>query len=216
MKGVHFISALIGFALLFGSGVAQESQVTTSSEPTPLPIVTPTGSSTVNSTGETTVNSPAPTVVQSPGVDPNVESTTVKDPPASSSIGLDSETAKNTKHRGHHRHHHHQPVVIVQPTPVFVAPRSETVVIDRYVTPPTSEILSNETPVMSGDYSQFGRDWAIALRRRTVSWSQFVNFMRVYIVRASLPNYTAFRNGFLYAYGAYGPDVFEQGFQQAY
>jgi hypothetical protein len=115
----------------------------------------------------------------------------------------------------HHRRggHRHSSVVVVTPTPIFVGP--ETMVIERYSSDSYSDNNSTTTTTDIDYFYKLGHDWANDLRRDIVTWDQFIDFLRVNIVPATITNYDAFRNGFLPAYGIHGAEAFDNAFRLA-
>jgi hypothetical protein len=130
-----------------------------------------------------------------------------------------AQTSTQDRSRHHRGHHHRDSVVVVQPTPVFVEPRSDSVIFEQYPVPQspyTSEISVSESSPPAVNYAYLGRDWGWALRRGSVSETQFVEFMRNYIVHARLQDYRTFYEAFVSAYGPYGDEVLGRAFKLAY
>jgi hypothetical protein len=207
MKRKHFIIVFVCSVALV-SIRSQETPAPAASSPAPLVAPTPAVSTEASATVE---NTTAPEAASTAG-QPTDQ---ISQAPAENEIRTSSQ---NRNHRRRH-HRHRDPVVVVQPTPVFIEPRSESFIFEQVQTPQTiytSEPSVGESPPPIVNYASLGREWAVALRRGAVSETQFVEFMRNYIVYATALDYRTFYEAFVNAYGPYGSDVFGEAFKRAY
>ncbi len=64
-------------------------------------------------------------------------------------------------------------------------------------------------------YRQYGSEWAQDLRRDIVTWDQFIQYMKTYIVTSSPDARDEFRQGFLASYGSNARVAFDKAMEQA-
>jgi hypothetical protein len=64
-------------------------------------------------------------------------------------------------------------------------------------------------------YLVLGHDSGKALKKKTVSWNWFIEYLQAYIVNAPSWSRDDFRRGFVSGYGDGAESVFRKGFQQA-
>ncbi len=64
-------------------------------------------------------------------------------------------------------------------------------------------------------YRQYGSEWAQDLRRDIVTWDQFVQYMKAYILTSSADARDEFRQGFIASYGTNAVAAFDKAMEQA-
>lgn len=89
--------------------------------------------------------------------------------------------------------------------------RGRVIIVPRHE---TSRVIIVREHREQNVYFIFGHDWAMDLRRHSVSWNQFVRHLKWNVVESSTEDYMYFRDGFINSYGDNGEDVFNKGVRE--
>jgi hypothetical protein len=124
------------------------------------------------------------------------------------------------------RHEHRRVVILLNSCPFYYPSYGYFGDYDSYDPAPDAAsrtsyeqgwyVASNTTAQQPDERSyRAGRDWGQDLRRDVATWDQFVDYLRAYIVNASVGVRDEFRRGFAVGYGSNADAAFDKGLDQA-